>query len=77
MQERIYEHDYVREISVAKPPIICYNNYKSNRILEYPGRRKAGRKPYTRRGKVSFGMESFHAFSVCRKIAYYGVKIGG
>lgn len=37
----------------------------------------AGRKPYIRRGKVSFEMESLHAFSICRNTAYYGVKIGG
>ena len=39
-----------------------YNINKANRILEYPGQRQARRKPYIRRGKVSFGMESFHAF---------------
>lgn len=49
-------------------PINCYNISKADRILEYPGRRQAGRKPYRIGvGRFYFEIESFHVFLFAEK----------
>ena len=57
-----------RQKIIAYLPVSCYNIGRANRILEYPGRRQAGRKPYRIGvGRFYFEIESFHVFLFAEK----------